>query len=371
MKKPIEKAPTRGGEEKNQQPESFKGLKQWTEAKTPNFEAENFPEEKEELKEEILALEKQKQQKIEDFKNSLEKLEKSEPTIEDRELPKVKLNVNGDLIVEKEEETLAASLGDLVADHSWGRNYQMDKSVPKNIQKKYLTETTKEDIIDLTNKQILLLKHSSQNSYERKAYKKIEEEKKEGTRKKHAGIIAEKIAQNLLKKTELDCEKANFSLEPSDVELDVEYKIDFLIRKESGGENLRGVHTEKKEEERKKEKKIQKEGVQFTTNLQKLKKKKEQTKRAERKARKDERLENLQDIVVVAVNENFKSIYENWQKNDEKRPGGPLEEMYESDKARLFDEAMKDFIDKEKREEIIREATDYEQSLYWREEEEK
>lgn len=278
----------------------------------------------------IFNLQKQKQEIINELKKDISSLddENNEKKIEiERE---IFLNKEGLLQNNKGE---IISLGELITDGEWEVDYSLNsETVPRQTRKRYLIERAKIKLQNLLDDQIAINERDSENvdTMKRDAYKRSYEDKHLGVEK--AGLLAEKMVRNLLKKIIIDL-GADFELEKADLYQDVNQKIDFIIKRKSRG---RGVRIEESRENL---------GIQFTINTREdIKRHKE--KQIERSKKELLPEDHIKDIVLVSVPINdINNKYNEWK--IDKKPGGPDKLWSVDDKKRIFAEITKGFLTQE------------------------
>lgn len=204
-----------------------------------------------------------------------------------------------------EGETLMTK-GDMMTDGMWGVDYRMDSSIPRNVAKRFFVETARREIHDLLDDQISITEAESdinRGSGNDNAYEAIHERGR--GREETEGELAERMTQSYLRKLSYDHE-VPFEVIDSDPEMDVEDKIDFILRFEG---HDRGVSVDI--------------GVQFTTSVKEVTiRKKEQQIAHVKKRLRAEKDAPVQDLVLVSIpiHETLE-VYNAW--NKKKSPGGP------------------------------------------------
>ena len=262
-----------------------------------------------ETQEAIYKIELQKQRILSQVKEDLVSLRKSEKWV--KNYPNARPITNDELrggLVLSNDRNQALSEGEILTDGEWEAVYNLDSSVPKELRRKYIVETARRQLRELLDEQIALDKGGSVavDAGKRKAYLAREQEPDET----HAGLIAEKMVRNLLKKIAIDLE-AGFTIEETSLQQDVEHKIDFIIHRKA---HRRGVEVASG-------KQVTDIGVQFTmdSSAEKAAHKTKQINRVKAAIGKDTQ---VSDIVLVQIPlRNVIETLKEWKK--QKKPGGP------------------------------------------------
>lgn len=271
----------------------------------------------------IYEMQLEKQILIEELKNNIKELD----------LGKEIKEQNGRRVFEKDGKFVSGNMetvtiGELITDGEWDINYNLDaETIPRNIRKRYLIERTKIKLQRLLDDQIAVNEKESENVHfmKRDAYKKSLEEKE--TEK--AGLLAEKMIRNLLKKVSLDL-GGDFEINKADLYQDVNQKIDFIIRRNI---RERGVRVEEDKKNT---------GIQFTINTREdvIKHKTKQVEQANKDLQPSD---NIQDIILVSVPiKEVNSVYGEWKKD--KKSGGPDKLWGVEERRRIFIHIMKGFL---------------------------
>ncbi len=262
-----------------------------------------------ETQEAIYKIELQKQQILAQTKRDLTELRKSERWT--KNYPNARPITNDELrggLVLTNDRNQTLTEGEILTDGEWEAVYNLDASVPRELRYKYIVEAARRQLRELLDEQIALDKGGSVavDSGKRKAYLAREQEPDET----HAGLIAEKLVRNMLKKISIDL-NADFSIEETNLQQDVEHKIDFIIHRKSHHRGV-GVASGKQ---------ITDIGVQFTMDgsVEKATHKTKQINRVKATLGKDAQ---VSDIVLVQIPlRHVLETLKEWKK--QKRPGGP------------------------------------------------
>lgn len=262
-----------------------------------------------ETQEAIYKIELQKQHILSQVRADLTSLRKSEKWT--KNYPNARPIANDELrggLVLANDRNQTLTEGEILTDGEWEAVYNLDSSVPKGLRHKYIVETARRQLRELLDEQIALDKGGSVavDSGKRKAYLAREQEPDES----HAGLIAEKLVRNMLKKISIDL-NADFSIEETNLQQDVEHKIDFIIHRKSHHRGV-GVTSGKQ---------ITDIGVQFTMDgsVEKAVHKTKQINRVKASMGKDAQ---VSDIVLVQIPlHHVLETLKEWKK--QKRPGGP------------------------------------------------
>lgn len=257
----------------------------------------------------IYNLEVQKQRILSQVRQDLEELRRSEKWTKNypNSRPVKYDELRGGLVLANDRNQ-ALTEGEILTDGEWEAAYNLDASVPKELRHKYIVETARRQIRELLDEQIAADKGGSAvvDSGKRKAYLAREQEPDES----HAGLIAEKLVRNLLKKIAIDLD-AGFTVEETNLQQDVEHKIDFIIHRKA---HRRGVGVAST-------KQITDIGVQFTMDgsAEKAAHKTKQINRAKAALGKEA---PVSDIVLVQIPlRHVLETLKEWKK--QKKPGGP------------------------------------------------
>ena len=246
----------------------------------------------------------------------------------------------GSMVSQKDGKLFAGlteiTFGKLMSDIDWDILHRIDGSVPRETHKKYLIERAKHRIGTILDEQIIEEEKVSEKneSSKRAAYEALSVEHAE-ERERQAGFIAERMVKSLLKKISLDIPQAGFEIVETDVEHDVNRKIDFLLMKKN---HNRGVEVEAKEVQ----------GIQFTINTGKgvAEHKSAQIERVKSRMSSDDSDDHIQDIVLVtAPMYDIKEKYNRWSRG--KNSGGPDEYWSADKKIKIIENVLKDFLDQQ------------------------
>ena len=234
---------------------------------------------------------------------------------------------------DKRGEEIKASFADLITDINWGNYYELDDSVPMALRKKYYEAYYQAQIDDYADQQKLLQRITLELNPLKsegliKTYQIIEQRIEQKMRSEHAGLLFEKMINNILKKIALDLPGWGLKIDRATIVEDVEEKIDFLIEFEA---DYRGVNVEDTDIEAK-GKPL---GIQFTIISEKTSAK---FKTKERQvAEKKKELKKVKDLILISVPikkwEIFEK-YDQWQ-NQGEMPGGP-ENLFEPEQIIYF-----------------------------------
>lgn len=203
------------------------------------------------------------------------------------------------------------SMGALMTDGLWRVSYRMDSSVSRSAAKLFFIETARQELNALLNEQIAITEAESEvneGSGMDKAYRAIQK-RAEGTEEDPNGILAERMTESFLRKLTLD-HQVPFEVLETDPEQDVEDKIDFILRVRGQGMHDRGVAVDI--------------GVQFTTAVSEatIQKKERQIAQVRKRLRAEQAM--VQDVVLVTLPlSETREVYERWNKDKQKMPGGP------------------------------------------------
>jgi len=294
-----------------------------------------------EAQERIFSLQKKKQRVMQEFKTALALLD---GPLEEIEQPKGATKVvmrNGRYIASPDYgEEQEITLGQLLTDGEWGIRYFPDPlSVPRAVCKRYLIEDAKRQIQQYADKQILEDELASAMTLpaRKETYKAIKAEQEAGI--EWEGLIAEKMVRGFMQKIAIDY-RLPFEILKIDLFLDVDRKIDFLIRRE---DYERGATVETVAD-------MPNVGIQFTISkrLSHIKSKERQITKAKTRLTPEER---IRDIVLVAIPlDRSWQMYENWK--DERTAGGPDDRWDPEVKERIFRGVLRDMFSPEEIEEM-------------------
>jgi hypothetical protein len=198
--------------------------------------------------------------------------------------------------------------GELLTDGEWGVSYNLDASVPRELRRKYIVENARKEFRELLDDQIAADKggRTLGDAGIQKAYLARESEPDE-TR---AGLVAEKMVRNMLKKISIDI-GADFTVKEVSLEKDVEQKIDFIIHRKASSRGV-GVTSNKG---------IKDIGIQFTldASMEKAAYKSKQIQKSKARLGKNVL---VSDIILVQIPlRNVFEVLKEWKK--QKKPGGP------------------------------------------------
>ncbi|OGZ95589.1 MAG: hypothetical protein A3I44_02640 [Candidatus Sungbacteria bacterium RIFCSPLOWO2_02_FULL_51_17] len=252
-------------------------------------------------------------------------------------------------VIREQKEIKQISLGDMLADYSWGLRYTIDPSVPEQQRKVLLKHLAineaRRDIEEIYDGELITFHHISAGTgsipmdhLERMyAHGKIN--------RSNAGILAERAAREFLTRVAINNPETGIVVERSNAMEDTELKYDFKIRRK---QKLRGIALagiDMPREEYIKEKRRL--GIQFTISARPavLQYKVEQLTEARKKILNTTPFikKNVDDISLVAID--FHSIgdyFQRWVKEG-KPPGGPEQYMTAEEKKELLRAAIKNF----------------------------
>ena len=292
------------------------------EVKRASHDAQTTPD----LERRIVELQRRKREVMNRLHEELRLIDDpdAEPSVPEGSHP-VSLEDRGLMVEGKNRKLAAITHGELLTDMEWGIVYAPDASVLRDLRKRHAVETARAELRMLLDEQIILEESGSEATHFRKreAYQHIRERRERGDLP--AGIIAEKMVRNFLKKLSIDT-GVDFSVVDADVYQDVEKKIDFIIRRRS---HHRGVRVEADEH-------AERVGVQMTTSSSPdlLAHKHQQVERSRQHLLS---VDEVDDIVLVSVPlKNAAGLYEEWK--NKKTPGGP---------DKLWDDATRETIFRE------------------------
>ncbi|EKD33270.1 MAG: hypothetical protein ACD_76C00055G0002 [uncultured bacterium] len=243
----------------------------------------------------------------------------------------------GDILYDQawNEEDLLKDEGDKV-----GVYYTLGDDIPLELRRKYLEERARIRIGRLKDWKIMLEKVNDPTTDPEihAAYKKRLDEFEE--EKKAPGLIAEQLVENLVRKLAHD-NNLEIEVVSVDVEADVQYKMDFIIRV-TNPEYLKhgqfdsqgvGVDVGKSKEF----------AIQFTTDIRFETKKHKET-QIRNMRRTAQRQYNINDIVlVIFAIEDVKGLHKRWEKSDY-APGG-LEKLLKPEEVdRIFEAVVGELV---------------------------
>lgn len=138
---------------------------------------------------------------------------------------------NGKFIATWNGREVPVTVGQIIADITWGTYYQLDKhSVPKTIQKRYALEIARANVWDHMQDQITLHEGSAKenfmpySAFQAIVYNERSQERTGG----NAGFLAEEMMYSLFKQLEFDT-GMRFKAKKADAYHDAVQKIDFLL----------------------------------------------------------------------------------------------------------------------------------------------
>jgi hypothetical protein len=234
------------------------------------------------------------------------------------------------LCLDDEGEPRNITVGDILTDGEWGIHYNLDeKSVPRNIRKSYIIETAKQQLRHYLDQQIYLNEAGSANTYEmtREAYE-ASMESSQADDERRGGIIVERMVRIFLKKMAINHD-TDYEIEESNLFLDINRKIDFIIQRRS---HFRGVTVEQSDDHN-----LDHLGVQFTINQspEKLDLKRRQLDRMREKMAREHFVEDIALVQLAPrVSGEVLDVYSQWYEN--KSPGGPDKMWGNETKEKIF-----------------------------------
>lgn len=227
-----------------------------------------------------------------------------------------------------------ATFGEIISDIDWGIYYDLDKTAPRAIQKRYLVQCAKKKLRDILDLQIIKSEVAGDIShvYKKEAYLAAEAGMESGERERQSGFVSERIVKDILKRASFDLKDMPFEIHEADIFQDVEQKIDFIIHLKNVS---RGVEVQSSDE-------AKDVGVQFSINPQAEMHKQYQVEQSMRRLR--EMKERIQDIALVVFPlRRVGMIREAWEKSG--RPaGGPGRFLDKSTAHKLFSELLKGLV---------------------------
>ncbi len=288
-------------------------------------------------------IQRKKQEIMDRLRADLEELRKNpEKSVEISESGrKVAGDENGGLAIEASNGKKTLSFGDIIADREWGVEYNLDKSVPSILRKRYILECAKKHIGDLFNDQIVQMDPLAESIVNNK---KILDnriiargEVKYGS---DNGLLAERMAYSFFLRRSYGADKL-FRALPTDVYGDVHDKIDFILKR-IAPTHIRGIKTETVSG-------TGSTGIQFTINKNKNSK---NIKPFARGAAASEE-SPVNDVVILKIRGEWpKDIFNKWLEAG--RPsGGPEQFLEEDKKARLLRGALQKMLTPEEIEKYL------------------
>ncbi len=219
-----------------------------------------------------------------------------------------------------------ATFGEIIADIEWEVYYDLDRSAPRAMQKRYLTECAKGKLRELLDIQIIKSEVAGDliDPVKKNTYEIVRADREAGRDKLSGGFIAEGIVKSLLKKISIDRKDLPFEIYEGDVFQDVEQKIDFIIHLK---ERRRGVDVEANDN-------TEDIGIQFTTDaLAEERKKKQIEKSKQRLATEHERIQDI--ALVIFPIKQVKILKDKWVKRG-RVAGGPSKLLNRDSAGKLF-----------------------------------
>ena len=198
-------------------------------------------------------------------------------------------------------EQISLTEGEVFAASTWGVWWHLDKSVPRDLQRKIMSHQVRSELSDLYNQQLLAFGAADRLSDpgKRGAY----ERKGEGETSLDImpnGILAEKMLFSCLIKAMHDGELP-FTVESVDVYEDIEHKIDFIV---TYRDVRRGVKAQEPQH---------RVGIQFTLDPNAEARKREQLARMKHRIGETE----VDEIVLVTMPiSHVRDTYEQWRYSD-------------------------------------------------------
>jgi 6-pyruvoyl-tetrahydropterin synthase len=267
----------------------------------------------------IFAIQKKKQDRFRKFKAFLAKTRGEHGEFI---RPKIKEGVSlvagnpegGYFVKDANGVSVPVTYGELMTDQEWGVEYAFDESVDIHTVREYQLRQVKNELMEDLDYQIIASEanRSTNEETKRKAYRMIGE--RMGKDLEQAGVIAEKMVKNFLKKLSLES-NGSFELLDADAFQDVENKADFIIRRKNT-ERAKGAQVV--ESDAVSHPLFEDIGIQFTTNFDKEK----QLQKVKQLDKVKKRLVDMQDLVLVTLpTHEAGEHYKTWM--NDKKPGGP------------------------------------------------
>lgn len=210
---------------------------------------EEIPIEKTGEPPEILDIKKERRQLSGKLREQLAQTEKGEKIFEQGK-PVARYDENKKMFIVEQsgKKPQVATFGDLITDASWGLEYNLDKSAPKEIKRAYIIESVKQKLADLYDRQLIIeqIEKKEVHHYKKEVYQRIQE-RTEKEFEHSAGLLFEKILKNLLRQVQQDLPDLGIKIKDANVMKDVEYKIDFIIqvKKHQRGAEIEEIDPEK------------------------------------------------------------------------------------------------------------------------------
>lgn len=302
---------------------------------------------------EVLAIQEEKQDLMEELHAQLKRIDRGESTLENvTDETRYVIQEGDQLFVETaDKRRVPVSIGDILTDHAWGIEYDLDpKTTKRTTQKKVAIERTRQKVQELLDEQIKVEESASLNNHEflRGAYGRSLADSKDKNRSLPFGILAEKVLLQLVRKWVID-DNLNFKVEAGDAEHDIAKKIDFVISRLENP-HTRGVRIEE-------EHNLHVKGIQFTIkdNPEELAHKQQQIDRSKRQMKRD-KTNRIDDLMLVTLQSGpIGTAYNRWRKLG-KPPGGPAKLLPVEAQRQIFNEFMKGLIDEKETEAFWQQA---------------
>ena len=289
----------------------------------------------------IFDLQVKKQQVMLELKKRLSEIDKPPQEVgEQREGVRRVVKTDNGYIWLKNKDKKKVTLGELMTDGEWGVEYDLDpETVPRVVRRRYLVERAKHELQQFADEQIILNEKSSQyvHEFKRDTYGRIERDRKDKSVESKAGLVAERMVRNFLKKVVFDL-GGKYRLLEVDVYQDVQQKMDFIIRRPA---HDRGVKVESSEENI---------GVQFTIS-QSEHTKREKTKQIDRARHELGSEDKVRDIVLISLPlEDVLEKFTLW--SEKKSAGGPDKLWSREQKQQILRGILRNFLPPQEIEEL-------------------
>ncbi len=243
-------------------------------------------------------------------------------------------DVAGSFVYENERgQKNEGTLGEIITDLDWDIEYQLDTATtPRHHLKMYLVERAKNQLRSLLDRQILESEIGSDETADilKDTYQVIKD-KRENHDSAHgqAGFIAETVVRNFLRQLSID-KDLPFEIRVSDVQQDVELKMDFVIHKK---QEAVGVDVEAAAQSDV--------AIQYSLNDAKRQHKEKQIRRTEEVLQRDNE-EHIKHIALVIFPiEDTHELNLEWKRSG-KIAGGPGKFLSANVKQKLFFELLED-----------------------------
>lgn len=276
----------------------------------------------------IFDIQKEKQRIMDELYGKMQRIRRGKKIETAGQKTTAEFDKENNLFVLKQggKEPQIATLGDLITDASWGKEYEISESAPLEIKEAYYNKAASIKVSELFDKQITVNKLSSDSVDHGKkmAYTAIQEKSEKGI-EKSAGLIFEKVLKNLLLQLQYDIPDWEIKVERADAAKDVEYKIDFIIKVAN---KRRGAKIQEENEKDIDSPLVL--GIQFTiipSSAGRYKHKEWQTQQARRYLQ-ELKIDDLILISLPTDNREIKKKYKTWVELGE--PVGGPERLYDT-----------------------------------------